>query len=224
MRINTTVFLVTTAIYTLLAFSYPVALAIKLRREPLDRERWLKNTPVFTLYLPFIFSVGVGLLLGTFPWEGLSKLSTIELILAIVVLIVVCGIAILAVQDDRRRPMVEPDMFKESDRPLSLDREIRRVLKGPATSAETRTERIFVATIRGVLSVLGALKPEWMGRIAEAIEEMQTRWMVATHILVVIALIAMVGGLLRQQPPAATPNASSAQGAQEHPAPGGAAR
>lgn len=320
MKVNIGVLLAVVPLYMVAALCYPVSLYWVLRGVTADRERWLKNTPTFTLYLPFFFSVGAGLLFAGFPWEALASWKSWQFGVGGVILAALLCLGGLAALEDLKRPMVEPFMFRDYDEILAKEKELRAELKRverqgdqsrslkiskyksqaqPFLSIKGLKQRgslcawasfllnllaagtvaftfwylgmtalfglplkekmvaavvglfclwfplrlyaewylhfyslshlrvyaafwfILVAAIlayafmaygtgglgevlslgiAGLLAVIGALsrfKPEWLGRLARGIEEMPTRWFAATSALVVIAIVCMVGGMLR---------------------------
>ena len=118
-----------------------------LRRHPSDGARWLKNTPTFTVYLPFFFAVGAGLLFSSFPWASLSDAhgpfrSFPIGALVLIVLIIIMFLAAFAALEDLKRPLVEPFMFKDYLEPLRIERNLRRRLKSEDFDLLERNELV----------------------------------------------------------------------------------
>jgi MFS family permease len=316
---NATILFLIAPLYLLAAMCYPASVAWVLKGTPQDRERWLKNTPTFVLYLPFLFSIGAGLLFATFPWEELASWKAWQFGIGGAILAAPLYLGGLAALEDLKRPMVEPFMFRECHQLVPLERQLRAELRRATEEGKARalqvarykalaqpflsigglrergslcawtslmlnllaaetvafafwylgmvalfgltTEKSILAAVvglfcmwfplrlyaewysyfyslshlklypafwfilvaailayaflaygtggvgeilslgvAGLLALIGALskfRPEWLGYLARGIEEMPPRWFVASSTLVVIAIICMVGGMLR---------------------------
>ncbi len=128
--------------YFLAAITYPISLLVKLRGDTSEVIRWLKNTPTFTIYLPFVFSLGAGALLAFFPWDEFVHLCFPQLLLAIGLLVVFLGLAIFVALEDLKRPIVEPFMFRSHSDQLRQEKEIRGAIKDSCVASDVRVSLV----------------------------------------------------------------------------------
>ena len=149
------IFAVATLSFALIALLYPVSLAWKLSKTPKDRARWLKNTPTFSIYLPFVFSMAFGLLLAGMPTQQILGLKAVPLTLSLVLLGVLAGLATFAVFEDLKRPLVEPFMLREHDAALGEEIRVRDRLERQTTDSIRQRE---TESYRSVAKPLGSLR------------------------------------------------------------------